>query len=41
MSSLRVLQIAKIGLIEDLTHLPSDVFAKISPCEKFPIRPDK
>ena len=37
MSSLRVLEIAKIGLRENLTRLPSVVFAKISRREKFPI----
>ena len=37
MSSLRVLEIAKIGLSENLTHLPSVVFAKISRRETFPI----
>ena len=36
-SSLRVLEIAKIGLSENLTHLPSVIFAKISRREKFPI----
>ena len=36
-SSLRVLEIAKIGLSENLTHLPSGIFAKISRREKFPI----
>ena len=36
-SSLRVLEIAKIGLGENLTHLPSVIFAKISRREKFPI----
>ena len=36
-SSLRVLEIAKIGLSENLTHLPSGIFAKISQREKFPI----
>ena len=34
-SSLRVLEIAKIWLSENLTHLPSVVFAKISWREKF------
>ena len=29
-SSLRVFEIAKIGLSENITHLPSDIFAKIS-----------
>ena len=37
MSSLRVLEIAKIGLSENLTHLTSVIFAKISRREKFPI----
>ena len=36
-SSLRVLEIAKIGLSENLTHLPSGIFAKISQREQFPI----
>ena len=36
-SSLRVLEIAKIGISENLTHLHSVVFAKISRREKFPI----
>ena len=36
-SSLRVFEIAKIGLSESLTHLPSVIFAKISRREKFPI----
>ena len=36
-SSLRNLEIAKIGLGENLTHLPSVFFAKISRREKFPI----
>ena len=36
-SSLRVLEIAKIWLGENLTHLPSVIFAKISRREKFPI----
>ena len=36
-SSLRVLEIAKIRLSENLTHLPSVIFAKISRREKFPI----
>ena len=36
-SLLRVLEIAKIGLSENLTHLPSGIFAKISRREKFPI----
>ena len=35
-SSLRVLEIAKIGLSENLTHLPNVIFAKISQREKFP-----
>ena len=35
-SSLRVLEIAKIGLSENLTHLQSGIFAKISRREKFP-----
>ena len=35
--SLRVLEIAKIGLSENLTHLPSGIFAKISRHKKFPI----
>ena len=34
-SSLRVLEIAKIGLCENLTHLPSGIFAKISKRKKF------
>ena len=33
-SSLIVLEIAKIGLSENLTHLPSGIFAKISRSEK-------
>ena len=37
MSSLRVLEIAKMGLSENLTHFPSVIFAKISRREKFPI----
>ena len=37
MSSLIVLEIAKIGLSENLTLLPSFIFAKISRREKFPI----
>ena len=37
MSSLRVFDIAKIGLSENLTHLPSVIFAKISQSETFPI----
>ena len=36
-ASLRVLEIAKIELSENLTHLPSVIFAKISRREKFPI----
>ena len=36
-SALRVLEIVKIGLNENLTHLPIVVVAKISRCEKFPI----
>ena len=36
-SALRVLEIAKIGLSGNLTHLPSCIFAKISRHEKFPI----
>ena len=36
-SLLRVLEIAKIGLSENLTHLSSVIFAKISPMRKFPI----
>ena len=36
-SSLRVLEIAKIGLCEKLTYISSDIFAKISWPEKFPI----
>ena len=36
-SSLRVLEIAKIGLGENLAHLPCVVFAKISRRAKFPI----
>ena len=36
-SSLRVLEIGKIGLSENLPHLPSGIFAKISRREKFPI----
>ena len=35
--SLRVLKIAKIWLGENLTHLPSGIFANISRREKFPI----
>ena len=35
MSSLRVLDIVKIGLCEHLTHLPGDMFAKIFQQEKF------
>ena len=37
MSSLGVLEIAKIGRSENLTHLPNVIFAKISRREKFPI----
>ena len=36
-SSLRVLEVVKIGLSENLTHLPSGIYAKISLREKFPI----
>ena len=36
-SSLRVLEMAKLGLSENLTHLQSIIFAKISQREKFPI----
>ena len=36
-SSLRILEIAKIGLSENLAHLPSVIFAKIFRGEKFPI----
>ena len=36
-SSLRVLEIVKIELSEYLTHLASDIFAKICQREKFPI----
>ena len=36
-SALRVLEIAKIGHSEHLTHLPSGIFAKISRHEKIPI----
>ena len=36
MSSLGVLEIAKIGLGENLTHLPSVIFAKISWRQKIP-----
>ena len=36
-SSFRVLEIVKMGLGENLTHIPSVVFAKISRREKFPI----
>ena len=36
-SSLRALEIVKIGLIENLTHLPSGNFVKISRREKFSI----
>ena len=35
-SSLRVLELAKIELGENLTHLPSVIFAKISPTRKIP-----
>ena len=35
--SLSVFEIAKIGLCENLTHLPSVIFAKISRREKLPI----
>ena len=37
MSSLRVLEIAKIGLSENLTHLGILIFTKMSRREKFPI----
>ena len=37
MSSLRVLEIAKIGLGENLTDLPSVIFAQISRRKKFRI----
>ena len=37
MSSLRVLEISKIGLSENLTHLPNVILAKISQREKFSI----
>ena len=37
LSSLRVLEIAKFRLGENLTHLSSVIFAKISWREKFPI----
>ena len=37
MSLLRGLEIAKIGLSENLTYLPSGIFANISRREKFPI----
>ena len=37
MSSLRVVEIAKIRLSQNLTHLSSVIFAKISRREKFPI----
>ena len=36
-SSLRVIDIAKIGLSENLTHLPSGILAKIARREKFPM----
>ena len=36
-SSLKVLEMAKIGLSENLTHLPSAISAKFSQREKFPI----
>ena len=36
-SLFRVLEIAKIGLSENLTHFLSGIFAKISRPEKFPI----
>ena len=36
-SSLRFLEIAKIGLSENLTHIPRVIFVKISRLEKFPI----
>ena len=36
-SSLSVLEIVKIRLSENLTHLPGVIFAKISRREKFPI----
>ena len=36
-SSLRFLEIAKIGLSENLSHIPNVIFAKISRREKFPI----
>ena len=36
-SSLRILEVAKIELGENLTYLPSVIFAKISQHEKFPI----
>ena len=35
-TSLKDLEIAKIGLSENLTHLPSAIFAKISRLEKIP-----
>ena len=35
-SSLRVLELEKIGLSENSTHLPSDIFATISLREKIP-----
>ena len=37
MSSLRVLEIAKIGLSENLTHLGILIFTKMSQRQKFPI----
>ena len=37
MSSSRVLEMAKIGLSENLTNLPSFIFAKISWREKYPM----
>ena len=37
MSSLRVFEIAKIGLGENVKRLPSIIFAKISQLEKFPM----
>ena len=40
-SSLRVLEIAKIGHSENSTHLPIVIFAKISRREKFPIYGNK
>ena len=36
-SLLKVLEIAKIGLSENLTHLPSGIFDKITQHKKFPI----